>query len=223
MRRISEHRKKQEHRGEGSGANYKPYIEAREFNSLGTCSNPIDWKTGRTVELLSQTEKAVWYLLRWDDQVADIQEQYPLELSKTVALSQELGIRHPKDTSTRMTTDFLVTMENKSRLAVSVKASRADLESNRTIEKLYLEKQYWKSQGVTFSLVFKSDVNMTAVNNIRLITEFYTPESVFDEVSALKHLIAQKLIHVDLTKEPLNFQKLLNNYREVVEEWMKSR
>ena len=146
-----------------------------------------------------------------------------MELSKTVAISQELGIRHPKDTSTRMTTDFLVTMENKSRLAVSVKASRADLESNRTIEKLYLEKQYWKSQGVTFSLVFKSDVNMTAVNNIRLITEFYTPESVFDEVSALKHLIAQKLIHVDLTKEPLNFQKLLNNYREVVEEWMKSR
>lgn len=222
MRRISEQRKKREHRGEGSGANYKPYIQAREFNSLGTCSNPIDWKTGRTVELLSQTEKAVWYLLRWDDQVTDIQEQYPLELSKTVALSQELGIRHPKDTSTRMTTDFLVTLKNKPRMAVSVKASRADLESNRTIEKLYLEKQYWKSQGVPFSLVFKSDVNMTAVNNIRLITEFYSPESIFDEVSALKHLIAQKLIHVDLAKEPLNFQKLLNNYREVVEKWMKS-
>lgn len=222
MRRISEKRKQKEHRGEGSGADYKPYIQAREFNSLGTCSNPIDWKTGRTVELLSQAEKAVWYLLRWDEKVADIQEQYPLDLSKTVALSQEFGIRHPKDTMTRMTTDFLVTMKNKSRLAISVKASKADLESKRIIEKLYLEKQYWKSMGVPFSLVSKSDINMTAVNNIRLVTEFYVPGSVFDEISALKHLVAQKIIYVDLTQEPLNFQKLLNNYREVVEEWMKS-
>ena len=222
MRRISEQGKQREGRGQGTGADYKPYVQGREFNSLGTCSTPIDWKTGRTVELLSQAEKAIWYLLRWNDDVEDIREQYPLDLTKTVSLATELGIRHPKDTRTRMTTDFLVVMKNGSRLAVSVKTSEKDLKRKRTIEKLFLEKKYWENEGVSYAIFFKSRVNMTEVNNIRIVTEFYSPEYVFDEISSLKHLIARKLIPVDMEKEPLNYQELLKKYKEVVNEWMKS-
>ena len=222
MRRISEQGKQREGRGQGRGADYKPYIQGREFNSQGTCSTPVDWKTGRTVELLSQAEKAVWYVLRWDDQVEDILEQYPLDLEKTVALADKYGIRHPKDRSTRMTTDFLVVFKNGSRTAVSVKSNEADLKKERTIEKLYLEKKYWEEDGVGFSLVFKSNVNMIAVNNIRLVTEFYNADAVFDDISALKHLIAQKIIPVDMEIAHLNYQELLKKYRKVVTEWMKS-
>ena len=57
MRRKSDKAKRKEKYGIGHGADYKPYIRTSEFNSLGTCSNPIDWKTGRTVHLLSQGEK----------------------------------------------------------------------------------------------------------------------------------------------------------------------
>lgn len=221
MRRISEKGKQREGRGQGRGADYKPYIQGREFNSQGTCSTPVDWKTGRTVELLSQAEKAVWYVLRWDDQVEDILEQYPLDLDKTVALADKYGIRHPKDRSTRMTTDFLVIFKNGSRTAVSVKSSEADLKKERTIEKLYLEKKYWEEEGAGFSLVFKSNVNMIAVNNIRLVTEFYSADAVFDESSALKHLIARRIIRVDMESEPLNFRKLLAEYKEEVRKWMR--
>lgn len=220
MRRISEKGKIKDGRGKGRGADYKPYIECREFNSTGTCSMPIDWKTGRTVHLLSQAEKAVWYLLRWDDRVQDILEQYPLELSKTVRLAEELGIRHPKDQQTRMTTDFLVFWKNGTRTAVCVKASKADLENKRTTEKVYLEKMYWESEGVPFSIVVKSEVNVTAANNVRLVTEFYNAEDVFDEISALKHLVARKLITMDLEAGPLNFGELLNEHGKVVREWM---
>lgn len=221
MRRISEKTKKREKRGEGCGADYKPYIQSREFNSIGTCATPIDWKTGRTVELLSQSEKAVWYLLRWNDDVADIMEQYPLNLGKTVALAEEFGIKHPKNTETRMTTDFVVVMKNGKRLAVSVKSSEKDLTNKRTVEKLFLEKTYWENEGDSFALVFKSDVNMTAVNNIRLITEFYDKRYVFDEISALKHLLARKIVTTDLESEPLNYRKLLNEYNKEVTEWMR--
>ena len=221
MKRITEKGKQREGRGQGRGAGYKPYIQGREFNSQGTCSTPVDWKTGRTVELLSQAEKAVWYVLRWDDQVEDILEQYPLDLDKTVALADKYEIRHPKDRSTRMTTDFLVIFKNGSRTAVSVKSSEADLKKERTIEKLYLEKKYWEEEGAGFSLVFKSNVNMIAVNNIRLVTEFYNADAVFDESSALKHLIARKIIPVDMENEPLNFRKLLAKYKEEVRKWMR--
>lgn len=221
MRRISEEGKRREGRGQGSGADYKPYIQGREFNSQGTCSTPIDWKTGRTVELLSQAEKAVWYLLRWDDRVADIREQYPLVLSKTVTLAAEFGIRHPKDTKTRMTTDFLVTMKHGTRLAISVKADERDLQNKRTVEKLFLEQVYWGNEGVDFALVLKSKVNMTAVNNIRVVTEFYDAKHVFDTISALKHLISRKIILVDLESDPLDYQRLLATYGKEVEIWMK--
>lgn len=220
MKRISEHGKKREGRGRGAGVGYKPYIQCREFNSLGTCSTPIDWKTGRTVELLSQAEKAVWYLLRWEDDVVDILEQYPLDLSKTVALAEAYGIQHPKDTRTRMTTDFLVVMKDGTRNAVSVKADERDLKNKRTVEKLFLEKTFWENEGVPFVIMLKSRVNMTKVHNIRMVTEFYDPTLVFDDMSALKHLIARKVIRVDMESAPLDFPGLLRENCEVVRKWM---
>ena len=89
------------------------------------------------------------------------------------------------------------------------------------IRNIPVRKKYWEEEGVGFSLVFKSNVNMIAVNNIRLVTEFYSADTVFDESSALKHLIARKIIRVDMESEPLNFRKLLAEYKEEVREWMR--
>lgn len=222
MKRISEKGKQREGRGLGVGSDYKPYIQCREFNSLGTCATPIDWKTGRTVELLSQAEKAVWYLLRWEDDVADILEQYPLDLSKTVALAEAYGIRHPKDTRTRMTTDFLIIMKDGTRNAISVKSDERDLKNKRTVEKLFLEKTFWKNEGVPFVIMLKSKVNMTKVHNIRMVTEFYDPDRVFDDVSALKHLIARRIIPADMESALLDYQKMLRENDKVVRTWMDS-
>ena len=210
-------------RGTGAGVGYKPYIQCREFNSLGTCSTPIDWKTGRTVELLSQAEKAVWYLLRWENDVVDILEQYPLDLSKTVSLAEAYGIRHPKDTRTRMTTDFLVVMKDGTRNAVSVKSDESDLKNRRTVQKLFLEKTFWENEGVPFVIMLKSRMNMTKVHNIRMVTEFYDPTRVFDDISALKYLIARKVIPVDMESALLDYQKLLQKHYEVVRKWRNNR
>lgn len=221
MRRISEETKRKQGRGTGRGAAYKPYIQAKEFNSLGTTSNPIDWKTGRTIELLSQGEARLWFILRWDDTNLDIREQYKIDLEDTLRISDEFGIRHPKNRSTCVTTDLLVTKNDHSEVAYSLKTSRNSLNNIRTAEKLFIEKCYWTRNDVEFKLMFKNELNNKLAQNIRLVTEFYRISSVFDEMSLLKHLIATKQIIVDMETQILDLEKLYKENKDVVNEWMK--
>lgn len=107
--------------GQGTGADYKPYITTSEFNSQGTTSVVRDWKTGRGVHCLSQGEMYWFYILRWDDTNIDIREQYPLDYCETIKISNEMGYPKPKEI---MTTDMLVTKEDGSYAAYSVKPDR---------------------------------------------------------------------------------------------------
>ena len=89
MSRITEKGKLRQNRGTGHHETYKPWIMAAEFNSQGTCSEIVDWKHGRSIQLLSQGEAAAYYLLRWNDDIDDIREQYPLEIKTTLLLAKE--------------------------------------------------------------------------------------------------------------------------------------
>ena len=201
--------KKARHMGEGDNENYLPYITTSEFNSLGTTSVIVDWKTGRGVHCLSQAEAYWYYVLRWDDNNVDIREQYPLDNTITTELAEENGILHPHAI---MTTDFLITKSDGCHHAYSVKATKKDL-NQRTVEKLYLEKLYWKIKDVPFDLLFKEDLNMTLARNIRCIVPFYDENNVYDDFSFVKHNIARKKIKVDLAKE-----KDINNFvKEYIE------
>ena len=115
---------------------YTPYIEAEEIKGLSVPCVVVDYKTGRQVELLSQGEKYVWYLLRYDDDVQKIYEQYALDLDITVELAERYGIKHPNNASTPMTTDFYVEKKD-GFVAYSVKNSRLVLEDKRTVEAIH--------------------------------------------------------------------------------------
>lgn len=195
-------------RGEGAGVFYKPYIKANEFNSLGTTCNPIDWKTGRTMELLSMGEMYVYYILRFNDDVVDIREQYPLELERTLAIASELGYKHPKNNNTRMTSDLLVDYKNGTQEVFSIKANINDLKHRRTAEKLKIEQLYWERKGVKFNTILSDSIDINTVTNIRLAVEFYKKEDVFDEISFIKHLIATKQLPIDVTNGLINYSKL---------------
>lgn len=128
--KISEETKKKQGRGEGTGADYKPWIYTNEFNSLGTVSNPVDFITGRVMQLMSMGENKFYYLLCWDDNVLDIREQFPLNLKDTLKISEDLHVRHPKNKSTRMTSDFLVDYADGSQKVFSVKYSKNDMSNS---------------------------------------------------------------------------------------------
>lgn len=197
-RRISDKSKQILHMGEGKGKDYVPYILTSEFNSLGTTCIITDWKTGRNIHCMSQGEAMWYFLLRWDDSNIDIREQFPLDNKITVKIADELGIKHPQDRNHIMTTDFLVTKSDNSLHAYSVKVDK-NL-NDRTVELLYIEREYWKYNGVPFDMLYSTDVNQVLVNNIRLITEFYNKNAIYDKYSYIKHLIAIKEIDLDISK-----------------------
>lgn len=61
-------------------------------------------------------------------------------------------------------------------------------------------------------------MNIVFAENIRMVCMFYDLSSVFDEMSMLKHYIATKKIQIDMESEPLDFQYLLEIYRDVLPE-----
>lgn len=204
--RITYRTKQKRKYGTGTGADYKPFITDREFNSLGTTSVIKDWKTGRSVHCLSQAEAYWYYLLRWSDDNADIREQFPLDNSDTVRIAEMYYIKHPRNNHNIMTTDFLVTKTDGSEIAYSVKSNR-NL-GRRTLEKLCIEKRYWLERGAGFEVIFKTDVNPVEVTNIRLAVEFYDIADVFDRYSLIKHLIAHKQIAVNMGEKILDIETL---------------
>lgn len=218
---ISEERKIKEGRGKGTGANYVPYVQSRDFNSLGYCSNPIDWKTGRSMEMLSIGEEATWRILRWQDDVKDIREQYPLDKAETIKIADKYGIKHPRDRYglITMTTDLLVTKSSGEYEAYSVKDSRNILENRRAVEKLFIEKVYWVSKGIPYKLVFKTDIDAQLYRNICLVVPYYKSESVHDDASVLKHLIATKQIIVDMSAPIPSMRIMVPKYKKEIDLW----
>lgn len=218
MSRISYKTKLKQGRGTGDGKDYKPFIKTREINSMGTCSNIVDWKTGRQMQLLSQTEMAIFMQLRWDDNVDEIKEQFPLDLEKVTEIikrtNDELRANNQSPLSIRYdkqhwpTTNMVVYKNHVISKAVSVKYDKSNL-SAKEIESLWIKKKYWAEQGVPVKLMDRHDVNPILVQNLRLVTEYYDYNRVFDRESLLKHLIATKQIHIDMTTEVLDFRKLL--------------
>lgn len=200
MRRKSEKTKNTLNMGKGSGKKYKPRIQVGEFGSSGTAARVVDWKTGRVVHLLSQNEVYAWYILRWQDDVIDINEQYPLILEDTQNLCEQYGIKHPsyKGSPVAMTTDLLVTTV-KGQMAFSIKSNKKL--SDRTLEKLFIEQKYWESKKVPWKLLTRDEIDFTYAYNIRDVVAFYDTTVFPDDITRLKYLIAHKKINVDLTKK----------------------
>lgn len=97
--------------GQGEGANYVPGLNRRSVPSHGRSTHlPLFGRTRHHVTL-SANERRVAVLLAWDDEVLDIQEQYPLlPVSLTQELAASRGIRHPMENGfpVERTLDFKV-------------------------------------------------------------------------------------------------------------------
>ncbi len=189
--------------------NHSPALKARNSYGSGTRANVIDWKTGRTVECLSQGEKWTFLCLRWNDSVVDIREQYSMNSDLVKKTAQELEIPVPRN---QLSTDFLVQYNDGTLKAFSVKNSEADIAKESVARRQVLEKYYWQSLGVPWELIFKSRINRIKVDNIRICVRYYDPSSVTDRTSLIAHKIARKEIRVDMNREILNFRKLADQY-----------
>ena len=218
MYHVSEQRKIKDKRGQGVGADYKPWIYVREIKSEGTSSEPVDWITGRTCQLLSQGEKYLWYYLRWNDAVKNIYEQYPLDLDTTNNIAINAGIKPMQNGKQHMTTDFYVEYQDGHHEAFSVKDSRSVLDDKRMVELQFVEMQYWEQLGIPWHIVYKEDLDVIYVQNLEIVTTFYNINDVHDVFSYIKYLIAHKHIEVELHQNLLNVNDIYLDNKEFIDE-----
>jgi hypothetical protein len=163
-----------EGRGQGSGTNYVPWLTVRDFPSLGVVSRVKGQTTGRVYHLMSTNETNLFYLLDWSDSVLDIREQYPLsDLADAIGIAERAQIRYPYDNKSGfpyvMTSDFYVETSNGA-VVLSVKPS-SELDKPRVLEKLEIERRYWKARNVKWELVTEREINLTKARNIEWLSQ----------------------------------------------------
>ena len=159
-----------EGRGQGFGNNYKPWITIRDVSSEGRSHRVFGHKSQRSHHLLSDLELSAFLLLEWHSTTIDIREQYPLDFEQTLEIAKTIGIPHPRFGKHYqiMTSDFLVDTHNSRtpKFVVQVKYSNA-LNDPRTIEKIEIERQYWKQQNISFYIFTEHQVPKTVSQNIQ--------------------------------------------------------
>lgn len=181
--------------GDPDSERYKPFLLIHDFSSLGRVSR-IRYED-REVHVMSDLEARVFAELLWDHRVKRIFDQValsrladPERLSKvkkpakllTEAIAQEMDIKHPRfgdGSIATMTTDFLALLENEEWRAFSVKMTQdvtrdeqneaRDKKVRRTIEKLEIERRYWRERDASWYLVTEAHVSPTRRMNIELL------------------------------------------------------
>lgn len=156
-------------RGKGAGHDYKPWLTVRDVPSEGRVHRVFGHLTKRTHHLLSDLELATFLMLQWRETTTDIREQFPLERALTEQISNEMGVLHPaqKGILQYMSSDFLVNSEERHLpvFALQVKPS-SKLCDPRTVEKLEIERRYWKHKEIPWFIVTEEQIPRIVFENI---------------------------------------------------------
>ena len=159
-------------RGQGTLADYLPWLTIHDLASLGVVSRVLGFTTGRIHHLLSGYETAFFYILDASPKALDIREQFPLlPLEDTLRIATELGIWHPRDPVSKyprvFTSDFVVTTPG-GLVVRSVKPS-SELAKQRTADKLAVERRYWEEKGIEWRLVTEKEINFQKARNLEWV------------------------------------------------------
>lgn len=161
-----------EGRGQGTCSNYKPWLTVRDVASEGRSHRVFGHITKRTHHLLSDLELATFLLLQWRPTTTDIREQFPLERKLTREISKQLGVQHPnhQGLDQYMSSDFVVDSQEREQPRFAIQAKSIEAFSDpRTIEKLEIEKLYWREKGVPFYWITENQIPPVVFENINLL------------------------------------------------------
>jgi hypothetical protein len=172
-------------RGQGRGSDYKPWLLVQDVPSQGLATRIKGWKTKRVHHLLSNLELSYFYILEWSPVVFDIREQYPLlPLEETLAIAEQCGIRHPTDPKTQepvvMTTDFFITVPRSMEVIEQARTLKTakDLQSERKLEKLEIERRYWHNKNIDWGIVTEQEIPQALAKNVDWLHAFFRIEDL---------------------------------------------
>ncbi len=200
--RQAQQRRSKEGRGIGTGADYLPYLFIHDVPLIGLASRVWGWKTNRVHHLLSRLELKFFYTLEWGLDVLDIREQFPLNLDETLAIADQLGVRHPRDPKTKdyvvMTSDFVITIRKGfvSEEQICTVKYKKDLENARVKEKLEIERIYWQEiRGLDWDIITEEDVDANLAGNVEWLHGHR-------DIERLKPLSAEDVIRIEALLTP---------------------
>lgn len=199
-----------EHRCQGYGKDYVPYIKIQEARSSGVASMIYDPIEGRSIHVLSETERLTYDEIRWDEQTLHIREQYLLDTSRVRKAQQLLGLPQTGD---HFTTDLLVDRKDGTKKAYFIKRSAADFNPKsieyegrqpaymRLINRYKVEKLYWMMEGTDCQIRTVEMCNRILAANVELVMHFYDPANVYNVEQMALCLIAHRLLPVPMETE----------------------
>lgn len=164
-----------EGRGQGTGPGYKPWLTVHDFSSRGRCHRIWSEKFGRTFQLFSDVEKAVFLILERSRQVGTVEEQSPIDRDLSQKIAKQLGIRHPTYPRTNvpvvLTVDFLTGLNRlggRTKVGVDAK-TKEQAEDPRVIEKLELSRACLAHCGYDHLVIFDSQLSKERIHNLEWI------------------------------------------------------
>lgn len=156
-----------EGRGQGDGANYKPWLTIHDVPSLGRASRVYGWKSGRIHHFFSDIETRYFYLLEWEDKnVVDIREHFPiLNIEENIGELNDTRFIKYKNIGNEVpyiiTATFLITLRdeqgNIKYVARSLKASH-ELEKKSVIERYELARRFFEAKNIDFGIVTEKEI-----------------------------------------------------------------
>jgi len=178
--------------GSGAGAGYVPWLRVQDVPSMGRSHKIQGVKIDRIHHLLSDLERAYLLVCEFSEEVVDIREQFPLlPVESTLAIAKAIGVRYPRYKTTAiplvMTTDFLLTVKQPNGDFKSVARTikyQQDLDgkdSVRTLEKLEIERRFWMSQNVDWTIVTEEFFTPDLIKNLGLLRRYaQIPRALMD-------------------------------------------
>lgn len=149
---------------------YVPYLRTHQaLGASGVKSRIPGRKSKRIHHLMSQLEAKVFRILEWSDDVECIFEQFALDPEMTQRIALDKGFKHPAVPNTGelavMTSDFLVQKQGDHYEAIAVKAT-SDLKKSRTLEKLEIEQEFWRSREIPWRIVTEKELPKELCDNL---------------------------------------------------------
>lgn len=203
---------------------YIPWIKARDcFHGDGTRHILPDlYYEKRQIHLMSDLEMYVYYMLRANDKVIEVFEQYPLlPGERTEEICREYNIKHPQNQKTKknivMTTDFLYLVKddrtNTKRWTACAVKPKSQLDNKRVRDKLFIEQKFWEAQNIKWGIITEEQVDKVYVDNVILCKQSFNDNKITNEYDMLKYLIVHKLIKVDMYRL-IDLDEVLHKIKE---------
>lgn len=161
--------------GQGSGPQYKAWINTTDVSSIGLQSRVWSQRFQRRILVLSEGEKWTFYVLESASDVEEIREQFPLDRDLTQEIAMQLGIPHPCYPGTNvpcvMTVDFLVTKAAPAgRYLIPLSNKVADgIEDEGQVNKHEIVRRYFDGMQARLQFVVKEDLPKQKIINLSWI------------------------------------------------------